>query len=642
MDQQQQTAVHSLNDPQLYRPLLLHSSVSQDQRVVVKLLQTSKQLQEAVEQLRFGQLQAVLSTAKVQQAESLVQWVCKHARLLQALDVQLISSIKHGGTKDWAALTAGLAAALQDATAHGALAGLHSFALKGIQAGHSLLQALSAAQIQQLVVQVPKQDALSLSAVAALTSLRSLQLTFTPPDRRSFGPISIAQQLPAQDTALQPLAAGVQQLTELRIGPVYAAQLEHLPPQLQQLHVTVDLGAKYQQLLQLASWIQQHGSIISSLQLVNILHVKAFSVRTISVWDSAVDALGAAFEAAAAKTAAAAAAAGAVFSAYAMPCRSLQLQSLSFGALCHYNCTATPALLQQLPGHSLTHLESWLGRNPPAQLAALCRLTALRSLQLGHLTDDEAAEAAFGDSSSALAPLMALQHLTALQLPPVDKLQLAALQLPKLQQLQVELCGSNASYALQIGHMTTLQSLRLTVFSTCGTADGDQLPPFLEELCWDLHAIGSFSVQPLLGLTRLQRLWLKFEGQAPAAAELAQLSCLKSLQDLKLSYSDVPDEVVEAAAAEVWPVLPLVGLYVAAATGVPLPLLEPSTMHLSGLQRLTRLHLSGSREIGAVPGQLAALLRQLPALQDVLHDGLVTITTLLQLYCSFNHEVYYG
>jgi hypothetical protein len=178
-----------------------------------------------VAQLPSGQLHAVLGTAEVPQADSLVQWLRKHAELLQGLDMRLISSIKRGGTKDWAEFITTLATALQDATARGALAGLHSFALKGTAARPGLLHALPAAQLKQLAIEVPKQDALSLTAIAALTSLGSLQLTFLPAELQAFSHhTEVEELLAAQDAALQAtsqlLAAGLQQLTELHIGPV--------------------------------------------------------------------------------------------------------------------------------------------------------------------------------------------------------------------------------------------------------------------------------------------------------------------------------------------------------------------------------------------------------------------------------------
>jgi hypothetical protein len=59
-------------------------------------------------------------------------------------------------------------------------------------------------------------------------------------------------------------------------------------------------------------------------------------------------------------------------------------------------------------------------------------------------------------------------------------------------------------------------------------------------------------------------------------------------------------------------VLPLVQLDLSEVVALPPALLEQRT--LSSLKGLTHLHCCVSR-IAAAPGQLAALLRQLPALQ---------------------------
>jgi hypothetical protein len=251
---QKHKQAHRLHDPQLHGALLLDSSVAKDQRVWASLLQTSKQLHAAVAQLLCGQLQAVLSTAKVQQAEALVCWLCKHARLLQGLDLQLISSIRHGGTLDWSEFTATvLAAALQEAAASGALAGLHSLALRGTSAGPSFMQALPAAQLTKLTVEVFDHDTSAITALATCTALRSLRLRLCrlAPGNPGSSQLTAAALAAARSAVLQPLA-GLQQLTELHIGRVTVAQLQQLPSKLQQLHVIVDLKGDTEQLQQLA------------------------------------------------------------------------------------------------------------------------------------------------------------------------------------------------------------------------------------------------------------------------------------------------------------------------------------------------------------------------------------------------------
>jgi hypothetical protein len=140
--------VCSLQNPQLLTPLLRHPSFCQDQQVLAQLLQTSKGMQTAVMQLLPRHLPVVLSTSDVPKASGLVQWLHKHAGLLQSLDVQLVSSFQRSGTSAWdsSAFPATLASALQQAAAAKMLQ-LQSFALSGSLANSSILQPLSAAQL---------------------------------------------------------------------------------------------------------------------------------------------------------------------------------------------------------------------------------------------------------------------------------------------------------------------------------------------------------------------------------------------------------------------------------------------------------------------------------------------------------------
>lgn len=79
----------SINDPQLQAALLRHPSISQDQQVVAKLLQTSKELQAAVRQCGAGQLPMLLQPIKLQQVQGFAQWLQKHGHLLRGLSVEL-------------------------------------------------------------------------------------------------------------------------------------------------------------------------------------------------------------------------------------------------------------------------------------------------------------------------------------------------------------------------------------------------------------------------------------------------------------------------------------------------------------------------------------------------------------------------
>jgi hypothetical protein len=260
----------SSNNPQLLPLGLGH--VLRDQQVVAKLLQTSKQLQDAAASVWAGQQHIELHTDQVQKAASFVQWLRKHARLLQSLDLQLVSSIRHGGTMHWDATAEALAAALQGAADEDedALQALQNVSLTGDAAGASVLQALAAAQLTQLTAELHttqycRPDAPAIRALSALTSLRSLDLRILPLDIRHLCTKSgqFKRTLPAipEGNALAPLA-GLQQLTRLQVGPVYPGQLQKLPPQLQQLHVTVSLGYRPQHLLQLAAWFRQYGCLV--------------------------------------------------------------------------------------------------------------------------------------------------------------------------------------------------------------------------------------------------------------------------------------------------------------------------------------------------------------------------------------------
>jgi predicted TIM-barrel fold metal-dependent hydrolase len=124
-----------------------------------------------------------------------------------------------------------------------------------------LLQQLPAAHLTKLCVDVDFSSSASLQAVAGLTDLQHLELV----NVAEAAATTAAAVIP--DDVLAPLAAGLQQLTQLHVGPVRPAQLQWLPPKLQQLHVTVELCNKPQQLLQLASWLQQHASVVASLEL---------------------------------------------------------------------------------------------------------------------------------------------------------------------------------------------------------------------------------------------------------------------------------------------------------------------------------------------------------------------------------------
>jgi hypothetical protein len=192
----------------------------------------------------------------------------------------------------------------------------------------------------------------------------------------------------------------------------------------------------------------------------------------ISAWGELI----AAFQAAAAASSPRAAAAAAVSS------KAWQLQSLSLGR-------SDTGQLQQLPkyipAHSFTQLACSLSRADAEQMnecltSGISRLTALRSLEV-HLPDLDAVM----QPDDLLAPLSALQQLTALQLRGglVRRAQLKHLQLPQLQRLQAEVGGGLFSRVgqLQLAHLATVT--KLSQLDASGVLErAKQLPPNLQEL----------------------------------------------------------------------------------------------------------------------------------------------------------------
>jgi hypothetical protein len=215
---------HSLYEPQLQMPILRHPSISQNVQVVAALQQTSKQLQAAVAQLLQGQLPVVLQTSELTTLSSFLQWFCRNGALLQSLDVQSQGAI-WVCDDIYSALEDAVVAAASSAAAANALQ-LQSFSL-GLPAEPRLLQHLPAAHLTRLHVRVQLGCEAAVKAVAGLTRLQELELDNA----------SVCSSVAGD--ALAPLAASLQMLTQLQIGRVTPAQLQHLPPRLQELHATV-------------------------------------------------------------------------------------------------------------------------------------------------------------------------------------------------------------------------------------------------------------------------------------------------------------------------------------------------------------------------------------------------------------------
>jgi hypothetical protein len=613
MDEQQ--GVVGVHDPRLQTPLLRHPGFSQDQQIVAALQQTSKELHAAVAARLAGQLPVVLCTKQLRHAQAFVQWLGKHASLLQSLHLQLPRSHDALGRPSWPA-AAGIAAGLADALQHAATSGalqLQSFELAGVTAGTDLLQQLPAAQLTKLCIGVDFSSSASLQAVAGLTSLRHLELCNTAQAAAT----TAAAIIP--DDVLAPVAAGLQQLTQLHLKPVRSAQLQWLPAELQQLHVTVELCNQPQQLLQLASWLQQHVSIVQFLELQG-----AHSARLEPGWGAAMQALTDAFQAAteagtappAAVAAAAAAAADVAATAVPVDAAPLQLQSLLCGSL------AAP-VPQHLPVSTLTELACQLDWSRTAHVSTVCSLTNLQKLDVLSVQGFTSWQA-----DNVLAPLSALQRLTSLQLDYLSRRKLEHSRMPQLLELtmRIEMQHNGDAVQLQMGHLTGLSKLTMSDWAATMQLE-DQLPPGLQDLGLTVVlGVGGgnrCNLQPLLQLSRLQKLRLQYRGVPLGIGEaMRQLSSVSSLQEFHLAcnmHTTVPVPVDPVGTLGRLTGLPLKSL---AWTSADIHV--GSLQSISHLQGLTSLELStymqSCGQNSAAPGQLAAVLQPLTELRRLRLD----------------------
>lgn len=194
---------------ELQAALLSNASVSQDQDVLLKLLQSCKELQAEAARHCAGSMKAVLRAHRGEYADALASWLQRHARLLQRLELQLMKTDPmYDGWSIESAVDA-LAGAMSEQQWH--MQGLQRFTLKSsIWAAGILLQLPDSLKVLNLS---------GTNAAAAALRVR----------------------------ALAPIAR-LQQLMELRLGPVLVCQLlaAQLPPLLQQLDVTVELDSVLQ------------------------------------------------------------------------------------------------------------------------------------------------------------------------------------------------------------------------------------------------------------------------------------------------------------------------------------------------------------------------------------------------------------
>jgi hypothetical protein len=195
--------------------LLQQPTFVREQHALLQLLQASKAVRAAVAAHCTNSLQLNVCRGHKALQQFVQFWLLQHAGLLQQLELQQATH-RHG--IDW---TAAAKQALS-------LSQLRSFTLRGTYATANLLQILPAAHLTQLSYETCGMTTRDMIAVARLTALRRLEVTFDSQNKHTAG-------------ALRPLAAGLQQLTELRIGPISPRSLQHVPANVQQLDVTLGL-----------------------------------------------------------------------------------------------------------------------------------------------------------------------------------------------------------------------------------------------------------------------------------------------------------------------------------------------------------------------------------------------------------------
>jgi hypothetical protein len=641
----QQQAMHSMHDPQLHTPILRHASISCDQQAVVRLQQVSKELQAAITQVLAGQVPVALAVQDKKQlahAQLLVQWLQKHAGLLQSLYLQFAACSNRtdaARVRRAAAVLLQLEAALKQAAAVSPLQ-LQSFCVKGSAVGAGFLQQLPAAHLTHLCLHLDMYNSsyFSMRAIAALTNLRCLQL-------------DSCDTAAALDNVLAPLGH-LQQLTQLHVGTVRPVQLQWIPASVKQLHVAIG-RVKARQLEQLADWLREHATIVRALTL-------NLNTDWNQAWRQALDALVAAFEAApAAAAATVTAAAAGTPAASSSSSSSWQLQELTVTS--YQDLEIAGRILKHLPAGTLRQLDCSFNWGNSEHINAVCMHTGLRSLHVINtaMLADDMIGVIGGQAGDVLVPLTDLQQLTALTLNAVRREQLQHLQLPQLQELHVSFHRSAAQrrQPLRLQQLTALKAL-----SVGGAKNGlqleDRLPPNLCQLSWcGCLSSGPAGVQPLLSLSRLQKLHIKCNDVSAApgeeaqlvAQELVQLSTLTSLQELSLMIDIAAGLHADNAAASAWPALPLKELCLVS-SNIRADVLQ----QLSNLQGLTALlldcdsaaFLEGAGRMEATFDELSRLLRPLTALQQLSildlkidddvepHYSVESIAAFLQTVCD--------
>jgi hypothetical protein len=358
--------------------------------------------------------------------------------------------------------------------------------------------------------------------------------------------------------ALAPLAR-LQQLTELRIGKVQPEQLGQLPPALQQLDVSLLVGADLEHHIRAAAWYQQHAGIVRRLVLdggkpdLRWYDLKRYLEDG---WAYVIEAMPEAFDAVATAAAGSEAdsalppAVCAVSTATQAPApqqtfisaptsSSSSSSSSSSGKyplqslqVVHMPWLLDGKTLGSLPVSSLTELECSLDSGCERLVASLSSLTALNSLRIAFTrSKDDYCNSLVDLPDSAFAPLSALLQLTQLQLGHVRAQQLAHLQLPQLQQLRAIVArvdmwqDDQAQQPFDVSHLSSLTLLHIN----SSWVHGDGFPSSLRAVTWEFPTEVDFepdvadrlssaemNLQPLLQLGALEMVHFIFYDLQPA------------------------------------------------------------------------------------------------------------------------------
>jgi hypothetical protein len=673
-DQQQSSAL--LESPQLIAALLGHHSICQDPQVLLVLLQASKQLQAGAALQCAGQLavEAVLPERPAAVTQGFVAWLQRNAGLLRELHVELRCL-----GSDSSAVLQCLQEQQQQLQALQGLAvdNRRSSHANGLQDGwaNSVLPHLPVG-LRRLQLTGPHWFGLAmqqdeLAAFSRLQQLTQLTVNFRPfselqlvPHLRSLDITACADwcdgdQDQDQD-ALAPLCR-LQQLTELRLGKVTAAQLG------QQLDVTLAAGVRSQHHKQAAAWFKQHSGIVRRLILDGGCGLLTDHRDWKYVWgeDEEIDNILAALEVVAgafASVAAAAAVPSVPGAASTTSSSRYPLQSLCVIGM--------PWLLdgnavRSLPAGSLTALECSMNFNSSQELvSAISSLTALQALRVAYAGAPRYSSDKDSDiydwHDSVLAPLSALQQLTQLQLPMVRAAQLAHLRLPRLLVLTATAARTRhrseeanqlpQECPLQLSHLTSLTRMSIRSSTLLGC---DTLPSSLRTVAWEFVRPGwragpnadvaRFSLQPLQQQPLLQQglesLHLNF---CDLRQDLCDSRLLHELQkdggrrgtgdmwrlEAAPAEQGIAGDVDPAAAAGVWSGMPLKSVRLAFdQLQYECVRMRKSAVQALGALPLTELCITGpgcfANQLGldVTPAQLGEVLQRLPLLQHLQLDS---------------------